>query len=568
MLPQTQRRVQQRLQAAPLVPARTCSGAPRLGLPTAAAGAFSAEAEPIRPRQVAEAYLEAVRVLMFVIIDKLTIFGSNAPKPATGGGLFGNVNTTGTSTGGTGGGIFGNTSGNAAAPASGGLFGIANNTATTPAVGGGLFGNIGATNQTPGAGNASGGGATPAAPLKPPPSNFFAQPAASGTLSTTPAVAPTGGLFGSVPKPADATTSSAASVTTSTPAPAGGGLLGGGLFGAKPSTPAPSSTTASTAGDKDKDASKNTTSSVPNFFAKPDDKKDAPAAPTTLPGFNLLGAAKDSNKDAASAERKDAAPVPSTAFSLGVSTVPKEGDKAAPGMYTAFCLPKLTVTIISVPPPSMLRGKTIEEIVNKWSADLDIHVREFNKFASEVAVWDRALVENGNNLAALFNFVAAAEQEQNDIDQSLDHIEQQQKELISTLEAYERSTEEILGGQSSNLRALDTGPADTERDKNYTLATELHGHLDDLSGSLTQMIDAVNTLALPADGVSQNNEDALSQIGEILSSHLMSLLWIDGSVKEVESRVNEVEKRVRLAEESGASSGFKGRGSFGASGSR
>lgn len=57
-------------------------------------------------------------------------------------------------------------------------------------------------------------------------------------------------------------------------------------------------------------------------------------------------------------------------------------------------------TAISVPPPSALRGKTIEEIVNKWTADLDSHVREFNKFAGEVAVWDRALMENGNNVSA------------------------------------------------------------------------------------------------------------------------------------------------------------------------
>ena len=65
----------------------------------------------------------------------------------------------------------------------------------------------------------------------------------------------------------------------------------------------------------------------------------------------------------------------------------------------------------------------------------------------------------------MYNLVVAAEQEQNDIDQSLDHIEQQQKELVATLEAYEKTTEEILGGQGSNMRALDSGPADTERDK-------------------------------------------------------------------------------------------------------
>jgi nuclear pore complex protein Nup62 len=63
--------------------------------------------------------------------------------------------------------------------------------------------------------------------------------------------------------------------------------------------------------------------------------------------------------------------------------------------------------------------------------------------------------------------VLAAEREQNEIDQALDHIEQQQNDLSATLEHYEKSTQEVLGGHGGSLRALDTGPADTERDKKY-----------------------------------------------------------------------------------------------------
>ncbi|KAF8450380.1 hypothetical protein L210DRAFT_3520414 [Boletus edulis BED1] len=158
-------------------------------------------------------------------------------------------------------------------------------------------------------------------------------------------------------------------------------------------------------------------------------------------------------------------------------------------------------------------------------------------------------MENGNNLGAIYSHVLAVEREQNDIEQALDHIEQQQTDLSSTLDAYERSIGEVLGGQGGNLRALDTGPADTERDKNYVLATELHAHLDDLSGSLTQMIDSVNTLSVTpsANGSSHGCEDPMVQISQILSSHLESLQWIDGAVREVESKVNEVERRVRDA---------------------
>lgn len=109
----------------------------------------------------------------------------------------------------------------------------------------------------------------------------------------------------------------------------------------------------------------------------------------------------------------------------------------------------------------------------------------------------------------------------------------------------------------------------------YMLATELHGHLDDLSTSLTQMIEVVNTLtdtpsaAAPSSaaplssasvpsfasgsvsastaGGNAASEDPLTQIAQVLSNHLESLQWIDGAVKEVEAKVVDVERRVRSA---------------------
>ncbi|KAG1899271.1 Nsp1-like C-terminal region-domain-containing protein [Suillus fuscotomentosus] len=286
-----------------------------------------------------------------------------------------------------------------------------------------------------------------------------------------------------------------------------------GLFGLKPATAAATTPTSSTPPVNlfgAKNASSATTAPaapVTNLFGG---KSTTTATTTTLQGQSTLGLSKESEK-------------------------PKDATTA-------------TATSVVVPPPSALRGKTIEEIVNKWSSELEVHVREFNKFAGEVAVWDRALMENGNNLATLFTHVQAVEREQNDIDQALDHIEQQQKDLSATLDAYERSAEELFG-ESGTLRALDTGPADTERDKNYMLATELHAHLDDLSGSLTQMIDSVNALSLIPNGSqgTVGNDDPMMQISQILSSHLDSLQWIDGSVREVEGKVNEVERRVREA---------------------
>ena len=86
------------------------------------------------------------------------------------------------------------------------------------------------------------------------------------------------------------------------------------------------------------------------------------------------------------------------------------------------------------------------------------------------------------------------------------------------------------------------------------LATELHGHLDDLSGSLMQMIDAVNALSLPATGAQNGNgnggaadggEDPMGQIAQILSSHLESLQWINGVVRELDVKVKDVKWRMQ-----------------------
>ena len=136
----------------------------------------------------------------------------------------------------------------------------------------------------------------------------------------------------------------------------------------------------------------------------------------------------------------------------------------------------------------MLRGKTIGEVVNKWSSYLEVQVKGFSKPATEVAVWDLALIENGNSvnlrsaspsisfshwltrlrlsiqLTMLMSEMLVAEREQVDIDRALGHTEQQQEDLMTTLEIYEK-TAETFGAQSGGLRELDAGLADTERDR-------------------------------------------------------------------------------------------------------
>ncbi|KAL5487791.1 NSP1 [Sanghuangporus weigelae] len=378
-----------------------------------------------------------------------------------------------------------------------------------------------------------------------------AQPASTATSATT---AGTPNLFG---KPAETNTST---TMPAAGAQAGGSLFGNTAFGKKPDAPTTQGTIPASSNptpaplfgakkddgaDKDKQQTAPTASA--GAFGQASSNKDTPAAAGSA--FNLFGKPAEKKDAPAEGEKKDG----TAGTSSGVNTSDKPAGTGTP-------------VPISVPPPSMLRGKTIEEIVNKWSSELETHVREFNGLAGEIAVWDRALIDNGNTIAALLQHVMMAEREQSDIEQSLKHVEDQQKELASTLEVYEKAAGEIFDAQGGGLRALDVGPADAERDKHYTLAAELNVNLDDLSRSLLQMIESVNSLSESEDigsDVSRSKGDApLEQIAQILSSHLESLQWIDSAVKEVESKVTDVERLVRDASVNGSRTGGGGSGSF------
>lgn len=64
------------------------------------------------------------------------------------------------------------------------------------------------------------------------------------------------------------------------------------------------------------------------------------------------------------------------------------------------------------------------------------------------------------------------------------------------------------------------------------------------------MIESVNALALG----DENSDDPMSQISQILSSHLESLQWIEGTQRDVETKVNDLEKRLRATDAGAAAS--------------
>nr|ODN93966.1 hypothetical protein L203_00134 [Cryptococcus depauperatus CBS 7841] len=518
-------------------------------------------------------------------------FGSNtnnsssAPSAAPSGGLFG------------GSGAFGSNTSNAAGsstpaskPAFGGFSQSTTPAAAPPASSGtSLFGGVSAVNNSAESNTGSG--------------LFGAKPATSTAAPTT------GGLFGT--KPTDPSTAA------STTQPSGGGLFGGsgggGLFGSKPAEAPKADSSASATpsgglfagigGVKPAEASKPTTGGF-SFGAKT--ATPAPSESAKVSGFSFGGLSGGEKKNDKTAE----APKPASGFSFGsfgtkvndekektsslaVSTGGLFGSMSSETAKPATSTPAIGSSLAGAgststpvaetaaaatkdkstePTPNLLKGKTLEDIVEGWNKDLEEQVEEFERQAGEIREWDKILVRNGNQITALRQQVFEAQQTQAAVDEPLNYFEAQQQQLESTLDVYEKEYSKMSNDKTRPLAAK--VPADLEREKAYSLAEDLNRQLDDISRNLSQMIEQVNKLSTPsasidlssstlsaggpetssfsaADVASQMPDDPINQLSAILGAHLRALNSIDANAEKLGGKLVDLESKLHSTSNGG-----------------
>lgn len=74
------------------------------------------------------------------------------------------------------------------------------------------------------------------------------------------------------------------------------------------------------------------------------------------------------------------------------------GAKPPATTSTSLGAPAASTSTTTAPTPSMLRGKTLDEIVSGWSNELEERTRDFADVAGDVREWDRVLRENGEQV--------------------------------------------------------------------------------------------------------------------------------------------------------------------------
>ncbi|XP_060126703.1 nuclear pore glycoprotein p62 isoform X2 [Zootoca vivipara] len=419
-------------------------------------------------------------------------------------------------------------------------FVFGSNTATQPATTGGFsFGGMGATQAAaPSFSLGSIGNTTQQAAPAPTGLAFGVPASAAGPTTTTVSTAQPAVAFG-----LGAQTTAPVSgfgVLTSTPATsASTGTLGQGpalSFGAKLGGTAATSTAPSTTA-----VNSILGMSGPTLFASIA-SSSAPAssaaglslgvtstgtAPAGTLGFGAKAPGTTATAPTATVTAVGGAPAatsitstPSTGFMLNLKPLSTTATVAS-----ASTAATTTVTA----PPSMTYAQ-LESLVNKWSLELEDQEKHFLQQATQVNAWDRKLIENGEKITSLHREVEKVKLDQKRLDQELDFILSQQKELEDLLMPLEESVKEQSG-------TVYLQHADEEREKTYKLAENIDAQLKRMAQDLKDIIEHLNTSGGPAD-----TSDPLQQICKILNAHMDSLQWIDQNSALLQRKVEEVTK--------------------------
>jgi nuclear pore complex protein Nup62 len=89
------------------------------------------------------------------------------------------------------------------------------------------------------------------------------------------------------------------------------------------------------------------------------------------------------------------------------------------------------------------------------------------------------------------------------------------------------------------LFLIRTTPADQDREKAYHIAEMLNSKLNDMSGTLSVIIQQVNQSKV------QKIQSPMTHIVQVLNDHLTCLEWIERSNQELESKL----EQLRVVEE-------------------
>lgn len=186
--------------------------------------------------------------------------------------------------------------------------------------------------------------------------------------------------------------------------------------------------------------------------------------------------------------------------------------------------------------PSEITGKTVEEIIKEWNAELQERTGKFRKQAIAITEWDRRILQNRDVLLKLEIEVAKVVETQANLERQLELIETHQQEVDKALQSMEEEAKRIYNDERGFL--LDDEAAST-RDAMYDQSEFIERELEQMTEQIKSIIQTLNANQggeLDAiDGMTP-----LDVVVRILNNQLSSLMWIDEKSEEFSSRIQKL----------------------------
>ncbi|KAF2742884.1 hypothetical protein M011DRAFT_471912 [Sporormia fimetaria CBS 119925] len=419
----------------------------------------------------------------------------------------------------------------------------------TPTATGSLFGGAAASGSGTQTSSLFGGSTTPAAtPASKPAFSLGTAPATTQSSSTT---QPSTSLFS---KPQS--TSGTQSTPASSAAPTGSAFslgsgsgttvsTGGFSFGKPaatgPSSAAPSGAATTTAGSQSATAG-------PSLFsgaAKPAATSAGTSSGTSAP--SLFGGAGTSQPAASSTAATTSTPAP---FSLGSKPSTSTATTVQANMSataTAGSASNIGLAASTAGPTpstqSRLKNKSMDEIITRWASDLSKYQKEFQSQAEKVAKWDASIVENTDKVNKLYSKTFQAERDAAEVERQLRTMEDNQAELDTFLDRYEKEVDNMLKlhGPAAQGRSDSLAGPDQDRERTYKLAEKLQERLNELNKDLTEMIEEINTTSQRLSKTGKP-DDPLTKVVRVLNSQLSQLQLIDAGTVQLQDKINKAQK--------------------------
>ncbi|XP_008559359.1 nuclear pore glycoprotein p62 [Microplitis demolitor] len=236
-----------------------------------------------------------------------------------------------------------------------------------------------------------------------------------------------------------------------------------------------------------------------------------PGTTSAATGFNLSSATTTPSTGGFSLSKSTTAATPSTTqttgstqTSLGTSTTVTASSNSGQSGAINFC--------------------QLEELINKWTLELEEQEKVFMNQATQINSWDKLLIANGEKIVTLNDQVEKVKLEQQQLEHELDYVVGQQKELQDCLVPLEKELANV-------------SVSDPEREYTYRLAEKLDTQLKQMSEDLKEIIEHLNEA-----NRAQDSSDPIVQIGKILNAHMNSLQWIDQRTSILAQKIQQIDQ--------------------------